>query len=118
MSAVCMCLLAPLLLYILCRLLHLSQPPACPTLHCRDRGSAFVQSVLEMCPSLSQPYVPTFLWGKSGHMQTLVYAVSSKLGGRVEVPVGVRHSKVMEDGSTVFYDLYQPQVQHKTGGTG
>ncbi|CAI8017455.1 Abhydrolase domain-containing protein 2, partial [Geodia barretti] len=52
-------------------------------------------------------YRPPLLWGASGHIQT-AYNV---LVGHVFVPspVGDRQSLSTPDGSTVTYDLYQPQ---------
>ncbi|XP_005094023.1 monoacylglycerol lipase ABHD2 [Aplysia californica] len=104
-----------LVFYMLVRLLHLTQPSSAPLLYVKDRSSDFVQSVLTLCPILNQPYVPTLLWGKSGHIQTILYAKM----GRVNMPVpnGVRHTTGMADGATLTFDLYEPEVPHKTGGS-
>ncbi|CAL1533917.1 unnamed protein product [Lymnaea stagnalis] len=104
-----------ILLYLVVRLLHLTAPVSAPLIYAKDRSSQFVQSVLTLCPILHQPYVPPFLWGKSGHIQTILYAKM----GRVNMPVpnGVRHSKIMSDGATLTFDLHEPLVPHKTGGS-
>lgn len=56
--------------------------------------------------SLHYSYVPTRLWGFSGHMQTVLHSII----GRVKCPwpLGERVYLSLEDGSTLTYDLYQP----------
>lgn len=112
MSAV-LAIVFALVTYIIIRFLHLTAPSSAPVLLFKDQSSQFVESVLNLCPILQKPYVPTALWGKSGHVQTVVYAKM----GRVVIPVpnGVRHSKVMQDGATMTFDLYEPFVAHKSG---
>lgn len=102
-----------LFLYLLVRLLNMTHPAAAPLIYAKDRSSQFVQSVLDMCPILHQPYHPPFLWGKSGHIQTIVYARMGRLN--VPVPDGVRHAKVMPDGANLTFDLYEPFRPHPTG---
>lgn len=53
-------------------------------------------------------YVPPFLWGKSGHIQTVVFGAI----GRFLTPQqeGERHSIVLPDGSTVYYDIFEPET--------
>ncbi|KAK0050441.1 abhydrolase domain-containing protein 2 [Biomphalaria pfeifferi] len=100
-----------LLLYLLVRLLHITTPASAPLIYAKDRSSQFVQSVLTLCPILQQPYFPPLLWGKSGHVQTVLYAKM----GRVNVPVpnGIRHSILLADGATLTFDLHKPKVPHK-----
>ena len=59
-------------------------------------------------------YVPTWFWGKSGHIQTVVYGKM----GRVDSPMprGIRHAKLLDDGATMTYDVFQPLGSLKTGG--
>ena len=60
----------------------------------------------------SHRYIPPFLWGKSGHMQTIVFGAI----GRFLTPWenGVRHSIIVPDGSTVYYDIFEPdEVKHE-----
>ena len=54
-------------------------------------------------------YVPPLLWGKNGHLQTVVYAKMGRM--RDPVPSGTRHTKTLQDGSTLTFDLYQPTAQ-------
>ena len=53
------------------------------------------------------------LWGKSGHIQTLIYA---KLGRvKPKFPEGERHHYVMPDGATMSFDVYDPHSEGKEG---
>lgn len=54
-------------------------------------------------------YIPTRLWGFSGHVQTILQS----LIGRVKCPwpLGERVYISLHDGSTLTYDLYQPLNQ-------
>lgn len=102
-----------LLLYAIFRLLHWSSVVSAPTLYWKE-GSKFVQEIINSCPILTEPYIPPLLWGKSGHIQTIVYA---KLG-RVSSPFpkGERHHVVLPDGATMVYDIFQPHRPHESGG--
>ncbi|CAG5131218.1 unnamed protein product [Candidula unifasciata] len=98
---------------VLVKLLHLTAAASAPLIYAKDRSTQFVQSVLTLCPILQQTYVPPLLWGKSGHIQTFVYARM----GRVNMPApnGIRHTKIMSDGATLTFDLHEPLVPHVTG---
>jgi len=58
-------------------------------------------------------YVPTWFWGKSGHIQTILYGKM----GRVDSPMprGCRCAKLLADGATITYDIFQPLGNLKTG---
>ena len=58
--------------------------------------------------SLSRRYIPTRLWGFSGHIQTIIHSIV----GRVKCPwpLGERVYLALTDGSTLTYDLYQPLI--------
>lgn len=51
-------------------------------------------------------YIPTRLWGFSGHVQTIIHSVI----GRVKCPwpMGERIFLTLSDGTTLTYDMYQP----------
>ncbi|KAK7482163.1 hypothetical protein BaRGS_00026628 [Batillaria attramentaria] len=103
-----------LCLYGMIRILNLASPSLQPNIYARTRNSEFVQAILSSCPILREPYVPPLLWGKSGHIQTIVYA---KVGRSLDpLPSGVRHTKTLTDGSTLTFDLYEPTAKHKSGG--
>ena len=59
-------------------------------------------------------YFPTRLWGFSGHIQTIIQGVLS----RIYCPLvnGKRYFFIQPDGTTVTYDLYQPIEQHTSTG--
>ena len=58
--------------------------------------------------SCAYRYAPPFLWGKSGHIQTFVFGAI----GRFLAPEedGERHSIIVPDGSTVYYDIFEPET--------
>ncbi|ESO06082.1 hypothetical protein HELRODRAFT_64185 [Helobdella robusta] len=68
--------------------------------------SQFNLDVLSNCDLLLKPYVPTFLWGKSGHVQTFLYGKMGRINS--PYPLGDRHSFVMEDGATMTFDIFAP----------
>ncbi|KAL8600338.1 hypothetical protein ACOMHN_060954 [Nucella lapillus] len=107
--------LLALCLYALMRLLNLACPSRPPTVFTRARHSPFVQALLTSCPILKEPYVPPLLWGKSGHIQTVVYAKMGRM--RDPVPMGSRHTKILQDGSTLTFDLYTPTGRAVVNGT-
>nr|XP_023024019.1 abhydrolase domain-containing protein 2 [Leptinotarsa decemlineata] len=51
-------------------------------------------------------YIPTRLWGFSGHVQTILHSII----GRVKCPwpIGERVFLTLQDGTTVTYDVYHP----------
>ncbi|XP_062603861.1 monoacylglycerol lipase ABHD2-like [Saccostrea cucullata] len=104
------------LLGVLCaifRLLHLSIYAGEPKLIYKE-GSQFVKSILDICPIFKEVYLPPLIWGKSGHLQTFIYA---KLG-RVQSPYpkGERCSVLMSDGATMTYDVFEPHKAHPSNG--
>ena len=58
--------------------------------------------------------MPPLFWGKSGHIQTAIYA---KLG-RVQSPYphGERQNIVMPDGATMTFDIFEPLESHPSKG--
>lgn len=62
-------------------------------------------------PPIPRRYVPTRLWGFSGHVQTILHSIV----GRVKCPwpLGERVYLSLSDGSTLTYDLYQPLNEHE-----
>lgn len=113
MSAVVVSLILLGLFCAVFRLLHLSIYAGEPKLFYKE-GSHFVKSVLDLCPIFKEVYLPPLIWGKSGHLQTLIYA---KLG-RVKspYPLGKRISVKMSDGATMTFDVFEPHKPHPTKG--
>jgi len=58
-------------------------------------------------------YVPTRLWGFSGHVQTVVQSVIGRM--RCPWPIGERVYIALTDGSTLTYDLYEPMTSKYEG---
>lgn len=51
-------------------------------------------------------YVPTRLWGFSGHVQTILYSIFGRV--RCPCPKGDRRFLMLDDGTTLTYDLFKP----------
>ncbi|KAK3580753.1 hypothetical protein CHS0354_023034 [Potamilus streckersoni] len=107
-------LLLLIILFLLYRLLHLASLAETPK-HFYKEKSAFISAILKSCPTLTKEYIPPFLWGKSGHLQTVIYA---KLGRvKPKKPEGKRHYIVMPDGATMSFDVFDPHNAGEKGGT-
>ena len=50
--------------------------------------------------------MPTLLWGKSGHVQTILYGKMGRVNS--PFPLGDRHSIIMNDGATMTFDIFKP----------
>ncbi|KAM4572894.1 monoacylglycerol lipase ABHD2-like isoform 1-T2 [Odontesthes bonariensis] len=98
-------------LYVLVRCLNLKSPTAPPEISYQD--TLLSRYLLKSCPMLTKEYVPPLLWGKSGHLQTLLYGKM----GRVNTPTphGVRKFLPMQDGATATFDLFEAVGDHSTG---
>ncbi|XP_059220454.1 abhydrolase domain-containing protein 2 isoform X2 [Stomoxys calcitrans] len=92
------------ILCILFRILNVNSQPLKPSVWCLDQQ--FLDCLYKIAPVLKEPYIPTRLWGFSGHVQTVLHSIV----GRVKCPwpLGERVYLSLEDGSTLTYDLYQP----------
>ncbi|CAH1731804.1 abhydrolase domain-containing protein 2 [Aphis gossypii] len=86
------------------RILNVSSQPQKPSFYCRDKQ--FLNRVLKFAPQLEEPYVPTRLWGFSGHVQTILYSVFGRV--RCPCPKGDRRFLNLDDGTTLTYDLFKP----------
>uniref|UniRef100_A0A1S4GZA1 AB hydrolase-1 domain-containing protein n=2 Tax=gambiae species complex TaxID=44542 RepID=A0A1S4GZA1_ANOGA len=94
------------ILCILFRILNVSSTPQIPSIVCKD--GQFMECFNKIAPMLREPYIPTRLWGFSGHIQTIIHSIV----GRVKCPwpLGERVYLALTDGSTLTYDLYQPLI--------
>jgi len=103
MSALALCAVF-LFIFSVIKFLHLTSPPRAPRVVCAD--SKFKQNVLKYCPQLLETLTPTRVWGRSGHLQTLVHATV----GRTYVPCvrARRRCARQPDGATVTWDVYEP----------
>lgn len=99
------------ILALIFRLLNFSQPMK-PKLVCRDEK--FANLLRDMAPELEQKYIPTMIWGFSGHIQTIMHSIIGRK--KCPWPIGERVSLLLEDGATLTYDVYQPLESHQSAG--
>lgn len=93
------------IIYGTIRLLHLANTSGPPELSFKE-GSIFANQVIKMCSILTTPYIPTRVWGKSGHLQTIVYGKYGRI--KSPFPKGERHYIQLDDGATMTYDVFEP----------
>ncbi|XP_073229102.1 monoacylglycerol lipase ABHD2-like [Porites lutea] len=95
---------AAVLLFLFFRILNLIDSPRVPKLFAPK--SAFINEVLLSCPILFERYQPPLLWGKNGHLQTLI----SALFGRKSCPIltGTLHRTQLADRTIVTYEIFEP----------
>nr|XP_032529566.1 abhydrolase domain-containing protein 2 [Danaus plexippus plexippus] len=103
MSTVLLAVIA-VILCVLFRILNVNSQPHKPVIYGRDRN--FIENILFVAPFLSEPYIPTRLWGFSGHIQTILHSLIGRV--RCPWPIGGRISLILPDKSTLTYDLYEP----------
>ena len=66
----------------------------------------YVAQILRLIHLHSYRYVPPLLWGTNGHIQTILFGIIGRFS--IQSTQGERHSVTVPDGSTVFYDFYEP----------
>lgn len=59
-------------------------------------------------------YIPPLLWGKNGHLQTVLYGKMGRVN--TPTPCGVRKFLTMQDGATATFDVFEALGDHSTGG--
>lgn len=93
---------------ILFRILNVNSEPQKPSIWCCD--NKFLNNIQKIAPVLNEQYIPTRLWGFSGHVQTILHSII----GRVKCPwpIGERVFLTLQDGTTLTYDIYQPIDTH------
>lgn len=57
-------------------------------------------------------YSPPLLWGRFGHVQTLMYGICGRFGVTQSL-IPDRRSVVAADGTTVHYDIFHPNDDSK-----
>lgn len=98
-------------LYIIVRCLNLKSTTAAPEIIHQD--TLLNRYLLKSCPLLTKEYIPPLLWGKSGHVQTVLYGKMGRVN--TPTPCGVRKFLPMPDGATATFDLFEPRGDHSTG---
>ncbi|XP_013119645.1 monoacylglycerol lipase ABHD2-B isoform X2 [Oreochromis niloticus] len=99
------------ILYIIVRCLNLKSPTAPPEIIYQD--TLLSHYLLKTCPMLTKEYIPPLLWGKSGHIQTVLYGKMGRVN--TPTPCGVRMFLPMQDGATATFDLFETIGSHTTG---
>lgn len=103
MSTVLLAVIA-VILCILFRILNVNSQAQKPQIFGKDKN--FIESILFISPFLNDPYVPTRLWGFSGHVQTILHSLIGRV--RCPWPIGARISLTLPCKSTLTYDIYEP----------
>jgi len=96
------------ILCILFKILNVNNSPEKSIFYCSNQK--FLEEFLKRAPELELPYVPTRFWGFSGHIQTIIQGVISRL--HCPLVNGHRVSLKLTDGATVTYDLYHAIEAH------
>jgi len=100
--------LVALILCILFKVLNVNNCPEKSLFYCAN--AKLLDQILKNAPTLAEPYKPTRLWGYSGHIQTILQGVISRLS--CPLVDGRRHFIKLDDGALVTYDLYQPMTKN------
>jgi len=100
------------ILCILFKILNVNNSAEKSIFYCKNQK--FLEEFLKRAPELELPYVPTRFWGFSGHIQTIIQGVISRL--HCPLVNGHRVSLKLTDGATVTYDLYHAIEQHPEHG--
>ncbi|KAM3608866.1 uncharacterized protein V6R79_005880 [Siganus canaliculatus] len=98
-------------LYIIVRCLNLKSATAPPEITYQD--TALSRYLLKSCPMLTTEYIPPLLWGKSGHIQTVLYGKMGRVN--TPTPCGLRKFLPMHDGATATFDVFEALGDHSTG---
>jgi len=92
------------------RILNVASQPQKPQLFYKD--DKFANLLMEMS-DLRLPYIPTRIWGFSGHIQTVLHSLIGRM--KCPWPIGERISFLLPDGATLTYDMYKPLDSHASG---
>jgi len=106
--------LVAIILCILFKILNVNNSPEKSLFYCSNQK--FLEEFLKRAPELTEPYIPTRFWGYSGHLQTIIQGVISRL--HCPLVNGNRISLKLTDGATVTYDLYHAIEEHPSGNQG
>ncbi|XP_037091708.1 abhydrolase domain-containing protein 2-like [Pollicipes pollicipes] len=101
-----------LCLWLVVKFLNLQSQASVPVLSGKDQK--FCDIISKHCPHLLEQYVPTPLWGLSGHVQTVVHAVVGRV--RTRNRESVRRSTRLPDGATITWDEWTPLDEHPANG--
>ncbi|XP_047129014.1 monoacylglycerol lipase ABHD2 isoform X1 [Hydra vulgaris] len=78
--------------------------------------SNIIKKIIDGCSIIHESYKPTYIWGRSGHFQSLVFSIANRFGSIPEY-ISAQHSIIAPDGSLVTYRLTQPSYIQKNSVT-
>ena len=90
-------------LVILIKLFNVFNKPTQSAFH--SANAKFIDEILKVAPKLSEPYIPSTLWGYSGHIQTIIEELTNFFPN--PLLNGERFTFITNDGATISYDFYQ-----------
>lgn len=73
-----------------------------------NESSSFLQDILSKCNCLTENYIPTHFWGKSGHVQSVLHTTIGRFGNIPETK-SERHKLTAWDGSVISYDIFESE---------
>ena len=85
----------------------------CPSVYLRSSSNIGVL-LMPVFGCIPSRYIPPLLWGKSGHIQTVLYGKMGRVA--TPKPCGVRNFLPMEDGATMTFDIFEALGEHSTQG--
>ncbi|KAK2724793.1 abhydrolase domain-containing protein 2-like [Artemia franciscana] len=103
--------LVAFVIWAICKILNVTSAAKPAQIYGGDKK--FVQHVSSHVPDLILPYVPTRLWGFSGHIQSVLYSLIGHI--KCPWPTGNRVILNLSDGATLTYDLFVPLDLHPQG---
>lgn len=71
-----------------------------------SKSSVILPRILSKCCCLTTSYIPTRLWGKSGHVQSVLHTIIGRFGDTPKT-VGKRYTLTAWDGSIISYDIFE-----------
>eukprot|EP00795_Rhopilema_esculentum_P016027 gene16027-7372_t len=90
---------------VICKfILKLGEKCEKPQIYVSEAGKTS-KLALERCRKLKEPYKPTSLWGKNGHIQTIIHAAIGR-AGKPGLLKSRLHTLYASDGATVTYNYY------------
>uniref|UniRef100_A0A915JHK9 Cytochrome P450 n=1 Tax=Romanomermis culicivorax TaxID=13658 RepID=A0A915JHK9_ROMCU len=89
--------------------------PEAPKVYFFENAKNSFLQVYRQCSQLQTQYVPPFLWGRNGHLQTAFYGILGHAS--LFRTADKRHCVRLFDGTTVTFDVFEPLIEHQTGMT-
>lgn len=68
-------------------------------------SSKLVNDIISKCPSLQEKYIPVYIWGKCGHLQSAFFSVLGRFGNK-DPAQKKRYELLDKDGALISYDMF------------